>query len=161
MLKRAGGLIALAAAAILGTGTFVAYAQGQDAIAQRRGVMKAIATAGTETFKMSKGELPFDLAKFQSVMSTYQTQAGKLKDLFPDSSKTGDTDAKARIWTARAEFNSTIDTFIATAKAAAEAVKDEASFKAEYPKVLRSCGGCHKEADGFAPRLADSFKKLK
>jgi hypothetical protein len=26
---------------------------------------------------------------------------------------------------------------------------------------LRSCGGCHKESDGFAPRLADSFKKLK
>jgi cytochrome c556 len=161
MLTRVGGLFALAAALVLGTSTFVAYAQGQDAIAQRRAVMKAIATAGTETFKMSKGELPFDLAKFQTVMSTYQTQAPKLKDLFPDSSKTGDTDAQPKIWTARAEFNSAIDTFIATAKAAAEAVKDEASFKAEYPKVLRSCGGCHKESDGFAPRLADSFKKLK
>src|SRR5262245_29393511 len=160
-MKRVAGLIALGAAAILGTGTFVAYAQGQDAIAQRRGVMKAIATAGSETFKMSKGELPFDLAKFQTVMSTYQTQAAKLKDLFPDSSKTGETDAKPKIWTARAEFNSAIDTFIATAKAAAETIKDEASFKAEYPKVLASCGGCHKEADGFAPRLGDSFKRLK
>jgi cytochrome c556 len=160
-MKRVAGLFVLGAAAILGTGTLVAYAQGQDAIAQRRAVMKAIATAGTETFKMSKGELPFDLAKFQSVMGTYQSQAPKLKDLFPDSSKTGETDAKPKIWTARAEFNAAIDTFIATAKAAAAAVKDEATFKAEYPKVLRSCGGCHKESDGFAPRLADSFKKLK
>ncbi len=161
MLKRVGCLIVLGAGAILATGSLVAYAQGQDAIAKRRAVMKAIATAGTETFKMSKGELPFDLAKFQSVMSTYQTQAAKLKDLFPDSSKTGDTDASPKIWTARAEFNAAIDTFIATAKAAAAAIKDEATFKAEYPKVLRSCGGCHKEADGFSPRLADSFKKLK
>ena len=161
MLKRAGGFIALGVAAILGTGTFVAYAQSQDAITQRRMVMRAIATAGTPPFEMSRGNMPFDLAKVQAGLKTYQTEAAKLKDLFPDSSKTGDTEAKAKIWTARAEFNAAIETFIATSKAAAEAVKDEASFKATYPKIGASCGGCHKEADGFAPRLGDSFKRLK
>jgi cytochrome c556 len=123
--------------------------------------MRTIATAGTPPFNMSKGEAPFDLAKVQAGLQAFQTEAAKLKGLFPDNSRTGDTEATAKVWTARAEFNAAIDTFIATAKSAAETIKDEASFKAGYPKVVASCGGCHKEADGFAPRLGDSFKRLK
>lgn len=161
MLKRIAALVALGIGAILGTSTIVAYAQNQDAISQRRGLMKNIATAGSAPFKMTKGDAPFDLARVQTGLKTYQDEGAKLKDLFPDNSKTGDTDAAPKIWSARAEFNAAIDTFIATAKTAAEAIRDETTFKAEYPKVVRSCGGCHKDADGFSPRLADSFKKLK
>ena len=161
MLRRAAVVAALGIGTILATGTIIAYAQNSDAITQRRAAMSNIAKAGTPPFKMSKGEEPFDLAKVQAGLKTYQTEGAKLKDLFPDNSKTGDTDASPKIWSARAEFNAAIDTFIATAKTAAAAIKDEASFKAEYPKVVRSCGGCHKDADGFSPRLADSFKKMK
>jgi cytochrome c556 len=160
MFRRAVALAALGIGAILG-GTIIAYGQNQDAISQRREVMKNIATAGSAPFKMTKGEEPFDLAKVQAAMKTYQGEAAKLKDLFPENSKTGDTDASPKIWSARAEFNAAIDTFISTAKAAAGAIKDETTFKVEYPKILRSCGGCHKDADGFSPRLADSLKKLK
>ena len=161
MLRRAAVVAALGIGTILATGTIIAYAQNQDAITQRRAAMTNIAKAGTPPFKMSKGEEPFDLAKVQAGLKTYQTEAAKLKNLFPDNSKTGDTDASPKIWSARAEFNAAIDTFIATAKTAAATIKDEATFKAEYPKVVRSCGGCHKDADGFSPRLADSFKKMK
>jgi cytochrome c556 len=161
MLRRAAVVAALGIGAILGTGTIMAYAQNQDAITQRRAVMKNIATAGSDPFKMTKGDVPFDLANVQAGLKTYQTEAAKLKNLFPDNSKTGDTDASPKIWSARAEFNAAINTFIATAKSTADAIKDEATFKAEYSKAVRSCGGCHKDADGFAPRLADSFKKLK
>ena len=42
-------------------------------------------------------------------------------------------------------FNAAIDTFVANAKDAAAAIKDEATFKTEYPKAVRSCGGCHKD----------------
>jgi cytochrome c556 len=31
------------------------------------------------------------------------------------------------------------------AKAAEASIKDEASFKTEWPKVVGNCGGCHKE----------------
>lgn len=161
MLLRGGGLVALGILAVLGGGMIAAYAQSQDAITQRRLVMRAIVAAGSDAFKMTKNELPFDLAKVQAGLKGYQTEAAKLKGLFPDNSRTGDTEATAKVWTARAEFDAAIDTFIATAKSAAETIKDEASFKAGYPKVLASCGGCHKEADGFAPRLGDSFKRLK
>ena len=161
MRRRSVALAGLGIGAVLATGTIMAYAQNQDAITQRRAVMKNIATAGSDPFKMTKGDVPFDLAKVQAGLKTYQGEGAKLKDLFPDNSKTGDTDASPKIWSARAEFNAAIDTFISTAKSAADAIKDETTFKAEYPKVVRSCGGCHKDADGFSPRLADSFKKLK
>jgi cytochrome c556 len=152
----------VAAVAALGIGATIAYAQNLDAIKNRRDVMKAIANAGITNFKMMKGEAPFDLAKVQAGLKIYQDEAAKLKGLFPDDSKTGgDTDASPKIWQEGPQFNAAIETFINGAKAAASTIKDEQTFKAEYPKVVTSCGGCHKDADGFSPRLADSFKKLK
>jgi len=142
-------------------GATVVLAQNLDAIKQRREVMKTIAKASSVNFKMMKGENPFDLAKVQSGLQTFQEQFPKLKPLFPEDAKTGgDTDASPKIWQQRAEFEAVIDKFVADAKAAAGTIKDEASFKADYPKIVNSCGNCHKEKDGFAPRLADSFKKL-
>lgn len=151
----------LAAVAALAVGATLVHAQNLDVIKQRREAMKTIAGASGANFKMMKGEVPFDLAKVQAGLAIFQAEAPKFKGLFPDDAKTGgNTDAPAKIWTARADFNAAADAFAANAKAAAETIKDEASFKAEYPKVASSCGGCHKDGDGFAPKLGDSFKKL-
>jgi cytochrome c556 len=148
--------------AVLAVGVTVAYAQNLDAIKQRQGVMDTIARAADANFKMMKGQAPFDLSQAQSRLKLYQDEAAKLKGLFPDDSKTGgDTDASPKIWQAKAEFEAAVDKFIAGVKTAASAIKDEATFKAEYRKVAESCGGCHKKDGGFAPSLADSFKKLK
>jgi cytochrome c556 len=145
----------------VGVGATVVAAQNLDAIKQRREVMKTIAKASGINFKMMKGETPFDLAKVRSGLKTFEEQFPKLKGLFPEDSKSGDeTDASPKIWQQRAEFEAVINKFVADANAAAGTIKDEASFKAEYPKIVNSCGNCHKEKDGFAPRLADSFKKL-
>ena len=151
----------LSVAALLAVGATVAIAQNADAIKQRREVMKAIAGGGSEPFKMSKGELPFDLAKVKAMLKVYQEQGPKLKTLFPDNSKTGDTEAPAKIWQSKTEFDAAVDEFVAVAKAGEAAIVDEATFKAEYTtKVQRSCGGCHKREDGFAPPLSQSFKRL-
>jgi cytochrome c556 len=157
MLRIAAALVALA------VGATVVWAQNLEVIKQRREVMRAIAKASVVNFKMSKGETPFDLATVQSNLKTMQDQISKFKGLFPDDSKTGgDTDADASIWTARPDFNKAVDNYVAAARAAASAIKDAASLKTEYPKLVKDgCGGCHKETDdGFSPRLADSFKKL-
>jgi len=141
-------------------GITVAYAQNLQAIKERRDVMRTIAKASSANFAMLKGEAPFDLATVKNGLNTFQDQMAKLKNFFPEDSKTGgDTDAKAQIWNARANFDAAMAAFSSTAKAAADAITDEASFKAEYSKVARSCGGCHGDA-GFAPRLSESFKKL-
>jgi len=155
------GRATIAALVALAAGATLLHAQNLDIIKQRREVMRTIAKAGGANFKMFKGEAPFELSKVQEGLKTYQEQAAKLKALFPPDAKTGgDTDAQPTIWTARPEFEKAVDAFIATAKAAAASIKDETSFKAEYQKVVQGCGNCHKERDGFAPRLADSFKKL-
>lgn len=151
----------VAAFAALALGATMVLAQNLEAIKQRREVMGEIAKAGTVLFKMSKGEIQFELPKVEAGLKTYQEQAVKLKGLFPHDSKTGgDTDASPKIWANLTAFDQEVDTFVATAKDAAGAIKDETTFKAEYPKIARSCGGCHKQSDGFAPRLAESFKKL-
>ena len=142
-------------------GTTLVYAQNLEPIEKRRAAMKAIAKAGSPPFQMLKGTAPFELAKVQATLKTFQDEAAKLKTLFPEDSKSGgDTDATPKIWQERAAFDKAIDTFVSIAGAAATLIKDEEAFKAEYPKVGASCGGCHKEGDGFAPRLGVSLKKL-
>ncbi len=151
-----------AVVAVLGVGATIAYAQNLDVIKQRRVAMQTVGGASFANFKIMKGDAPFDLAVVQGGLKTFQEQAAKFKTLFPDDAKTGgNSDASPKIWEKKADFEAAVDTFAATAKTAAAAITDEASFKAEYPKVANSCGGCHKEADGFAPRLGDSFKKPK
>ena len=142
-------------------GTTLVYAQNLEPIEKRRAAMKAIAKAGSPPFQMLKGTAPFELAKVQATLKTFQDEAAKLKTLFPEDSKSGgDTDATPKIWQEKAAFDKAIDTFVSIAGAAATLIKDEEAFKAEYPKVGASCGGCHKEGDGFAPRLGVSLKKL-
>jgi len=157
MLRIAAALTALA------IGATVVWAQNLEVIKQRREVMRAIAKASSVNFKMSRDQAPFDLATVQANLKTMQEEIAKFKGLFPDDSKTGGgTDADASIWTARADFNKAVDNYIAAARTAAGEIKDLASLKTEYPKLVKNgCGGCHKDTDdGFTLRLSDSFKKL-
>jgi cytochrome c556 len=137
-----------------------AFAQNAAVIKERREAMRTIAKAGSGPFRMTKGDIPFELAPVQATLKTIIEQAPKFKTLFPDDSKTGDTDATAAIWAKRAEFNALVDKWASDAVAVQAAIKDEASFKAEYPKLTQACGGCHKASDGFAPALSESFKKM-
>ena len=147
---------------ILAVGASVAWAQNVDAIDKRRAAMRAIAQAGSQPFQMFTNKADFDLAKVQAGLKAYQDEGAKLAALFPPDSKTGGgTDATAKIWTARAEFDKGIENFLTTAKAAAAAIKDEASFRVEYKKVTETCGSCHGDQGGFAPKTADSFKKMR
>lgn len=130
-------------AAVLISATTV-YAQSA-AVSARQEAMKAIAGAAKEPGAVMKGEAKFDLAKVHSSLAVYQEQAVKLKNLWPDDSKSGDTAALPAVWEKKSEFIALFDKLAANAKAAAANIKDEASFKAEWPKVMSSCGGCHKE----------------
>jgi cytochrome c556 len=150
----------VAVSAAIALGATAVYAQNVDAIKQRREIMREIAKAGGEPFKMTKGEAPFNLAQVQAVLKTIEDNAPKFKTLFPDDSKVGATEAKEKIWTARADFNAVADKWAADAKAAAAAIKDEASFKVEYVKMTQACGGCHGNNAGFAIGVGDSFKRM-
>lgn len=152
----------VAVAATIAVGATAVYAQNLNVIKERREAMQAVGGAGAPNFKMMKGDMPFDLATVQKGLKTMHDTASKFKGLFPDDAKSGGgSDAAAKIWTARADFNAVVDKWAGDLKAASEAIKDEASFKATYPKIAESCGGCHKAEDGFTIRLGESFKKPK
>jgi cytochrome c556 len=93
---------------------------------------------------MAAGKEKFDLAKVQGSLKTLESTAGKLKGLFPDDSKGGDTKALPVAFTNKADLLAKFDKLAADAKAAQAAIKDEATFKTEWPKVTANCGGCHK-----------------
>lgn len=132
--------------AVIAVGATAVYAQNLDIIKARKESMKAVGGAAKEPGAMIKGEATFDLAKVQASLAVYQAEAIKQKDMYPDNSKTGgETTVLPAIWDKKADFTGRFDKLAADAKAAASAIKDEASFKTEWPKVMSNCGGCHKE----------------
>jgi cytochrome c556 len=133
-------------AVLLGLGATVVLAQNVGVIKQRQNLMKANAEATKGPVAMMKGEAPFDLPKVQASLKTFQDNAAKLKTLWPEDSKTGgNTRALPAIWNNMKDYLAWFDGFGKDAKAAAAAIKDEASFKTEWPKVIGYCGGCHKD----------------
>ena len=135
---------AMSVAMILATGMSVAYAQS-GVVSQRQDAMKTLAKASGTPGAMLKEQQPFDLAKVQETLKIYQEQTTKLKELWPEASKTEDSASLPSVWDKRTEFLGRFDAFLAATTAAAAAIKDEASLKAEWPKVMQSCGGCHRE----------------
>lgn len=136
--------IFFAAAGIIAVGSTAALSQSA-AIGQRKEGMKAVGAAAKDTGAMMRGEAPFDMAKVQAALKTYIESAKKQPDLYPDDSKTGgETTVLPAIWEKKAEFNAIFTKWAADSTAAQTAIKDEASFKTEWPKVMSNCGTCHK-----------------
>jgi len=135
----------MAVVAALAVGATAVWAQNAAGIAARKDAMKAFGGAAKGPGGMAKGDAPFELPKVQASLKTIQETAVKAKGLFPDDTKTGETDALPAAFEKKADLMARFDKLGADAKAAEGAIKDEASFKAEWPKVVSNCGGCHKE----------------
>ena len=134
-----------AALAALAIGVTAVYAQNADAIKQRQEAMKALGAAAKSAGTMAKGDAPFELAKVQASLTAIQDGASKAKGLFPDDSKSGETDALPVAFEKKADVLARLDKLAADAKAAQAAITDAATLKTEWPKVASNCGGCHKE----------------
>ena len=122
-------------------------ASGAEAIKERRALMKANGEASKPIVPMLKGTAPFDLATVQKALKTYGDAAAKMPALFPPDSKTGDTNALPVIWDDDnlADLDARFKKLGSDATAALGAIKDEASFKATMPDVLKNCDGCHEK----------------
>jgi cytochrome c556 len=132
--------LVLATMLLIGAGAALAQS---NAIAERQALMKANGKATGAVVAILKGG-PFDLATVQNALKTYVDAANKMPGLFPDDSKTGgDTEALPAVWTNKSDLDARFAKLGSDATAALSAITDEASFKANMPKVLSNCGGCH------------------
>lgn len=137
----------LSVAALLAVGATVAFAQvtGTAAIDGRRAAMKAIGGANKDLTAMAKGEAAFDAAKAAAAFKVMEDNFTKAKGMFPDDSKTGNTDTLPAAWEKKGDLAAKFDKAAADAKAAGAASKTDAAFKDEHKKVVANCGGCHKD----------------
>ena len=114
-----------------------------DPIQARKSLMKANGAATKTAVGMLKGAAPFKLEDVQAALKSYVEAADKAPALFPAGSDKGDTHALPAIWANKADFDARFAKLGADSKAAMAAITDEASFKAKFPPVLKSCGDCH------------------
>jgi cytochrome c556 len=135
----------MAVAAALAVGATAVWAQNAAGISARRDAMKGYGGAFKAPGAMAKGDAPFELPKVQASLKTIEETSIKAKGLFGDDTKVGETDALPAAFEKKADLLARFDKLAADAKAAAGAIKDEATFKAEWPKIGANCGGCHKE----------------
>lgn len=132
-------------ASVLALGVTAAIAQG-NVVEQRQGLMKEMGAQTRPLGGMLRGQEPFDLAKAQASLKVLAANAEKAVPLFPESSKGAEkTDALPAIWENKAKFDSLMTKLGTDAQTAIASIKDEASFKAELPKVLQNCGACHND----------------
>ena len=125
-------------------GLSAAIAQS-NIVEQRQGLMKEFGAQSRVLGGMMREQTPFNLAQAQAAMKVLSQNAKALPSLFPESTKGAEkTEALPAIWENKAEFEKHFASLDADARAALTKVTDEASFKAEMPKVLQNCGTCHK-----------------
>ncbi len=128
-------------ALVLGAGAVVAQS---DPVGERRNLMKGVGAATRTGTQMSRGEIPFDLAKAREVLNVYAAAADKTHTYFPETAKTGgQTTASPKIWENQADFRKRFDDWAADIKKASAQTKDLDTFKAEFATVTKACGGCH------------------
>lgn len=136
---------AIVLASLLAIGATAALAQSA-AVAQRKEQFKAMGGAAGPIGKMLRGEDAFDLAKVQAGLKVIADNNKTVAKLFPDDSRTGgETKALPSIWENKAKFDAIFVKLDGDVAGAISKIKDEASFKAEMPKVLGNCGACHND----------------
>lgn len=114
-----------------------------DALTDRQTILKGFGDDTRPVVGMLKGEATFDIAKVKTALATYSAGAAKLPGLFPDNSRTGKTEASPKIWDEKPKFEAIFAKLKTEAETASAAITDEASFKANFPKVLGNCKACH------------------
>jgi cytochrome c556 len=116
-----------------------------DPIHARKELMEANGKATKAVVAIMKGASPFKLETVQAALNTYIEASEKAPALFPEGSDKGKTEALPAIWKNKADFNARLAKLGEDSKTALAAIKDPATFKADFPPVLKNCQGCHEK----------------
>jgi len=131
--------------------TSSAMADAKASIEARQACMKANGGMMKVMVPIIKGQKPYDKAAIDAAIAASQKACGGWADWWgadtkPDTAagKAAKTEAKAEIWSDAAGFEAAGTAYL-TAEAAVLASTDEASFKAAFPALGKSCQGCHEK----------------
>jgi cytochrome c556 len=127
---------------VIAFGVSAVLAQG-DPIVQRKAMMKANGQQNRVASDMLENKIPFNLDAAKKVFAAFVEAGEKMPALFPDTSKTGDTNSLPAVWENKADFDAKFAKFAADSKAASAATTDLDTFKAQITEVRKQCGGCH------------------
>jgi cytochrome c556 len=135
-----------AVAVALGIAAVTSAMAQPDVIKARQELMKRSGQQMGVVGRMMRGQDPFDAAKVNGAFDAWADKAQKLPAAFPDASRTGTTNALAKVWEDRAGFSAEIAKFqkdVADNRAKAAANVD--GLKAAFPTILNDCNSCHEK----------------
>lgn len=135
----------MAGALAVGIAGTAVRAQDAAAIAKRRNTMMAFGKAVRLPNAMMRGDVAFDAAKLGGALKTIQDTAVKAKTVFPDNSKTGETEALPAAFVRKADLFARFDALAAMVQTASTSITDQTALKESWPKILSACTSCHKE----------------
>jgi cytochrome c556 len=141
------GLMVGALALSVGAGVAYAAMSGDEAITARKACMKAHIGGVKTMVPMVKGEKPYDAAVIAGELDKMDKDCAQWADYWPKdsmTSKTQKTHAAEAIWSDPKGFDAAATVYY-NAFLAVKATKDEAGFKAAFPALGQSCGGCHEK----------------
>lgn len=141
-------LLGLFTAGVVALGlSSAAMADATASVEARKACMKANGKMMKVMVPVMKGEAAFDKAAIDAAIAETEAACAGWANWWGDDTKPGGavkTEAKLEIWTDPAGFEAAGGAYmkaISTVKAAA----DEASFKAAFPDLGKSCQGCHEK----------------
>lgn len=143
--KFLGALVA--GAAIAGFGVTMAFAAADDAIKGRQGCMKAHGASMQVMGPMFKGEKPYDAEAIKAAFAAEDAACADWDKWWGEDTQKGEsveTYAKPEIWTDAEGWKAAGGKWYEAATAV-KAAADEAAFKATFPALGESCGGCHEK----------------
>ncbi len=121
------------------------FEDSNDAIEYRQSAFSLIRYQFGDMGAMLKGKKDFDLNVFQTRAANLAGLANIPHEGFIDGSEKGDTEALAKIWSNKADFDSQMTTFQENAAKLNVAAQtgDKKQIKQAFGNTGKSCKGCH------------------
>lgn len=140
--------LGLFTAAVLALGlSSAAMADAKASIEAREACMKANGAMMKVMVPVIKGQKPYDKAANDAAIADAEKACAGWSGWWGEDTKPGGavkTEAKAEIWSDPKGFEAAGMAYM-TAVAAVKASTDEATFKAAFPGLGKSCQGCHEK----------------
>ena len=141
-------VMGLLAAGVLSLGlSSAAMADAKASIEAREACMKANGAMMKVMVPVIKGQNAYDKAANDAAIAAVEAACGGWANWWGEDTKPGGalkTEAKLEIWTDPKGFEAAGGAYMA-ALSAVKASADEASFKAAFPDLGKSCQSCHEK----------------